>query len=167
MVYSLFQRSAVFDSLQFNLQDDQSPLAHMGMYLFTETAFYNDEGIKAMAEYLRLNQSTSVTLCSVLLTCGSDENERRLISRDVFNDVTGQYKLTDIDTLRDFRASEDLYCFGEAADKELVLDVTELSPPQAAKRILAWILGISADHQGMDGHDEAFPPGSGHPLADY
>jgi hypothetical protein len=89
-----------------------------------------------------------VPFISVVLECGLEENVRRLAGRASAAaagassvPTTTTTKLASVEILREIRAVETLRTFGDDADLELVLDVTALSPQDAAAKIRDVVVG--------------------------
>lgn len=67
----------------------------------------------------------------VVVQCEFEEHMRRATSRE--RSGSSSTKITDIDALRDACGKDDIYAFGDGY--ELELDVTHLSPAEAARKI--------------------------------
>ena len=78
----------------------------------------------------------------IYFICDVEENVQRIASREIeiklkFNGWrTG--KLTDVELLRDFRTRCQLLEFGDCGG--LTIDTTNISPEEAAERILAFVM---------------------------
>ncbi|KAL8696517.1 MAG: hypothetical protein Q9201_007623 [Fulgogasparrea decipioides] len=105
-------------------------------WIFTDSQSSDEVGSAAVADYIHAAKRRRSPLISVILTCNTDENLRRLQA-----ELRGKTKLNDIDVLLEIRESEDLYHFG--GDTELTLDVTELSPVAAAQKILNFVTKVA------------------------
>jgi len=70
----------------------------------------------------------------VILVCSAGENERRLASRQSSSLYFS--KLHDVEILRSTRREEVIRRFGDEADAEMEIDVSELEPEDVAARIL-------------------------------
>lgn len=65
------------------------------------------------------------------MVCEADENLARLTGRA--DAAAGTTKLLDPEIARFWMANEVTFEFGEAADEEITLDVTRVSPQEAAR----------------------------------
>jgi len=71
----------------------------------------------------------------VYLLCDDDENERRMVHKD--RAASGTTKLMDVELLRSMRSRVGLFRF-DSVDG-LTLDVSRLSPGQAARGVKAYL----------------------------
>ncbi|KAL8762088.1 MAG: hypothetical protein Q9184_001860 [Pyrenodesmia sp. 2 TL-2023] len=101
-------------------------------WIFTDSQSSDAVGSAAVADYIHAAHTKGSQLISVILTCAEDENSRRVKSEQ-----RGGTKLHDVDVLLGIRRTEDLYRFGGKA--ELELDVTLLSPIEAAHEIVGFV----------------------------
>ncbi|KAL8930731.1 MAG: hypothetical protein Q9208_000272 [Pyrenodesmia sp. 3 TL-2023] len=102
------------------------------IWIFTDSQSSSKVGSAAVADYIHAARIRGSQLISVVLTCAEDENIRRMKSEQ-----RGGTKLHDVDILLEIRRMEDLYRFGGNA--ELELDVTILSPIEAARKIVDFV----------------------------
>lgn len=74
---------------------------------------------------------------SVVLHCELEENIRRLTLPGRGGSFNG--KLTDAEVLKEYRSKQSILRFGD--DDEIEIDVTEVKPEEAARRIHEFVLG--------------------------
>ncbi|MCJ1269785.1 hypothetical protein MMC22_009678, partial [Lobaria immixta] len=95
----------------------------------------NKEGASVATEYATAAKKRGCAFVPVVLTCAEAENERRMRWPERLELVEGGMgMLVDTDVLKGFRARGEIYRF--QGPGQLVLDVSEISPAQAAERIL-------------------------------
>jgi len=135
-------RQAVFSSLA------ASQTARSFTWIFTEQQSSSPSGSATVKEYLNAARNMRSPLISVVLSCGPEENARRVISGDRGSTNT---KLTDLSILKHIRDTEDIFHFGNMAQFELDIDVTTKSAIQVAKEIFDQIqplpLPSTFDHE--------------------
>ena len=91
-------------------------------------------------DYLNAAEVCGSAFISVVLHCELDENLERAVGGD--RGKGSNTKLTEVDVLRSIREEEDIFLFKNG--NELELDITHLSPSEAAGRIhdhVNWVLG--------------------------
>jgi hypothetical protein len=93
-----------------------------------------DDGVAG--EYQRAARRAGRLFVPVCLTCGAEENLRRVVSEE--RKCGGTTKLLDPEEVRSMRGRYELYRFG--VDEELMLDVTEMAAENVAVIILGWIM---------------------------
>lgn len=98
----------------------------------------NPEGAAAARDYQQGAASRNSPFFSVVLSCGLEENLRRV--QTAGRGGATNTKLTDVDIVCNIREMEDIYHFKD--QNELDLDVTEILPTEAAQRILDHIAEI-------------------------
>lgn len=104
-------------------------------YIFTDFQTGNEEGASVATEYATAAKKRGCAFVPVVLTCAEAENERRMRWPERLELVEGGMgMLVDTDVLKGFRARGEIYRF--QGPEQLVLDVSEISPAQAAERIL-------------------------------
>lgn len=99
-------------------------------WIFTDQQSSNDAGSSTAKEYHSAAISRGSYFISIVLTCAVEENYRRAISED--RGKGSNTKLTDLDILCKIREGEDIFHFG--GEMELELDITDLSPTEAASK---------------------------------
>ncbi|MBE3045439.1 hypothetical protein IMZ48_23405, partial [Candidatus Bathyarchaeota archaeon] len=82
-------------------------------------------------------ENGQATFVRVVLRCGLEENLRRASSAEPQG--ANSNKLTDASVLRGIRGREEICLTGYEAENELELDVTHLSPSEAAGKIYAHV----------------------------
>ncbi|KAF2141161.1 uncharacterized protein K452DRAFT_359516 [Aplosporella prunicola CBS 121167] len=103
--------------------------------IFTDFRSRNALGCSVAAEYKNAAAKSARPFLSVYLACDLEEHLQRVATVERRNDGTG--KLVDGEILRSMRSRCELYTFG--AENGLWLDVTHVSPRQAAASIHAYI----------------------------
>lgn len=87
----------------------------------------------------------------MILTCEAGENFKRAVDPGRGNGKNT--KLTDIDVVRTIREQEDIFHFG--GEFEMELDVTDLSPEEASRRVYHHVCRVcmipSPQRQQSDG----------------
>lgn len=122
-------RSALFNTLAAS----QDTFGYI--YVFTDFQTGNEEGASVATEYATAAKKRGCAFVPVVLTCAEAENERRMRWPERLELVEGGMgMLVDTDVLKGFRARGEIYRF--QGPEQLVLDVSEISPAQAAERIL-------------------------------
>ena len=107
-------------------------------YIFTDFQTNNESGTSVAKEYQSAAKWRGCAFVPVNLTCQVAENERRIRSAERLDLVArGKGMLTDCEILRKYRATSEIYQFH--CPEALSLDVTKLSPSQAANQILQHI----------------------------
>ncbi|KAK4231884.1 hypothetical protein QBC38DRAFT_464820 [Podospora fimiseda] len=105
---------------------------HDVAWIFTDQQSSSILGSSVAREYQNAALVRESPFFSIILHCEVEENLKRAVSGN--RGSTGSNtKLTDINILRGIREREDIFHFGDA--NELELDVTELSPIEAAIKI--------------------------------
>lgn len=131
----------MFDSLQSFLNrtgNDDRPI-----FIFTEAQSSSPSGSSVMQEYLQAARRLDVPIISIILTCSSEENERRLTDRTSTLHATST-KLGDSAILKTIRETEDIYRYGHEARKEVVIDTTGkdiADVASAAEEVVRAVLG--------------------------
>ncbi|KZP17223.1 hypothetical protein FIBSPDRAFT_865204 [Athelia psychrophila] len=103
--------------------------------IFTEWQSSDSEGTSTARSYLSAvllrSRTTPIQFFSVILTCGEEENVRRLTSG---TRGAGNTKLTDVGVLKTIRAYAEPHQFGveEGVTLEIEVDVTEKSAEEVA-----------------------------------
>lgn len=93
-------------------------------------------GAAVVEDYIQAATRLQSTFISVILQCSEEENVKRLSGRGRKAGATT--KLTSSDVLLAIRKTEDIYKFRN--DSELVLDVSSLSPGDAAACIYNFVM---------------------------
>lgn len=118
-------RAAIFHALAHEAS------THATAYIFTDFQSSNELGAAVCREYAVCASERGSDFVPVLLHCDVETNLERLVA----GDRAQHQKLVDVDLARRFRKDAELYRFaGHPAAFEL--DVTSLSPREAAGRIL-------------------------------
>lgn len=122
-------RSALFNTLA--VSEDTFEYA----YIFTDFQTATEKGVSVAAEYAAAARRRGCAFIPVVLTCGEAENERRMRWPKRLGLVeAGMGMLVDTDVLKRFRRRRELYRF--QGSEQLVLDVTDITPAQAAEKIM-------------------------------
>ncbi|KAM0330010.1 hypothetical protein ACHAQA_004179 [Verticillium albo-atrum] len=100
-------------------------------WIFTDSRESSIIGSTAAQDYKDAAAKRGVPFTPVVLHCEAGENERRLVGKGRGGDVNT--KLVDPAILRDIRREEKMHQFG--GEREFNLDITNLEPAEAAKRI--------------------------------
>ncbi|KAM5517800.1 hypothetical protein FOXYSP1_08585 [Fusarium oxysporum f. sp. phaseoli] len=100
-------------------------------WIFTDAREASAAGETGAKDYEAAARKRSVSFISIVLECEIEDNIRRAINQTRVASIGA--KLTDEEILRPILENERIYRFGN--EKELVLDVTKLSPKEAASRI--------------------------------
>ena len=104
-------------------------------FIFTDFQTTNESGPSVASEYEKAAKRRGCKFIPIILECQLAENEKRIRSPDRLALVAGgKGMLLDTAVLRGFRKKEHIFRFENS--NELGLDVTELSPSQAAQEIL-------------------------------
>ncbi|MCJ1263926.1 hypothetical protein MMC22_003796 [Lobaria immixta] len=107
-------------------------------YIFTDFQTATEKGVSVAAEYAAAARRRGCAFIPVVLTCGEVENERRMRWPKRLGLVeAGMGMLVDTDVLKRFRRRRELYRF--QGSEQLVLDVTDITPAQAAEKIMQHI----------------------------
>ncbi|KAL9100104.1 MAG: hypothetical protein Q9163_004479 [Psora crenata] len=119
-------------------------------YIFTDFQTANESGTSVAKEYQHGAERRGCTFVPVVLSCETSENERRMRSPDRVQLVTGvgggrgKGMLLDTEILKSYRKRGEIYRFeGSAAAAQLELDVTHLSPAQAAAKIIEHVESVT------------------------
>ncbi len=100
-------------------------------WIFTDSQSSSGLGSSAAKEYQNAAVVRGSHFISIILHCDVDENLKRIVGGDRGNG--SNTKLTDLDILRSIREEQDIFHFKDG--NELELDITHLSPGEAAVRI--------------------------------
>lgn len=100
-------------------------------WIFTDQQSSSELGSSSAKDYQDAAAMRGSPFVSVVLVCDLDENLARAAGADRGNGANT--KLTDLGILRSIRESEDIFRFGD--DYELELDVTRLTPSEAAAKV--------------------------------
>ncbi|KAK1540516.1 hypothetical protein CPAR01_06505 [Colletotrichum paranaense] len=128
-------RKAVFTSLV------ESSACQDFVYVFTDFQSNDDIGSAVCAEYLETARVRGTAMVSIIITCDEATNISRLQSAD--REV--HRKIVDPELLRIFRNGVSIHRFDEPGTKSVEVDVTELTPIEAARQILDHILRVCPD----------------------
>jgi len=105
-------------------------------WIFTDSQSSDAVGSACSRDYLSAAQKRGSRFFSVVLTCGLEENLRRLVSAGR-GEGGGNGKLVDVDVLRVIREEEDIYHFGGESEREI--EVSEKSAGQVAMEIKGFV----------------------------
>ncbi|KAJ0295239.1 hypothetical protein Brms1b_013794 [Colletotrichum noveboracense] len=125
-------RGAVFTSLV------ESPASHRFVYIFTDFQSNDAVGSAVCAEYLAAARARGAALVSVVVRCDEATNLARLQGLD----REAHHKIVDPELLLMFRRGTEIHHFDEPGCASLDMDVADLSPAEAARRILEHVLRI-------------------------
>ena len=128
------QRQTVFNSLIASQRENLASAPECKPFrpiIFTEATGTGPYSQSWAQEYLELARALHVPFISIRLVCEAKENIARLTGRA--DAAAGTTKLLDHEIARFWMANEVTYEFGEAADEEITLDVTRVSPQEAAR----------------------------------
>ncbi|KPM46453.1 hypothetical protein AK830_g200 [Neonectria ditissima] len=100
-------------------------------WIFTDQQSSNELGSSTAKEYQIAAALRGSPFISVILSCELDENLRRAVGEGRGNG--SNTKLTDLAILRTIRQGEDIFHF--RAETEMELDLTDLSPSEAGRKI--------------------------------
>lgn len=118
-------RAAVFHALA------HEESTHTTAYIFTDFQSSNELGAAVCHEYAACASERGSAFIPILLHCDVETNLQRLVA----GDRAQHQKLVDVDLARRFRKDAELYRFVDHP-AAFELDVTSLSPTEAAGRIL-------------------------------
>ncbi len=107
-------------------------------FIFTDSQSSSNLGRSAATDYQDAAVARASPFISVILSCDPNENLKRVAGGD--RGTGSNTKLTDLDILREIRETEDIFHFGD--ENELDLDITSLSPVEAAVRILQHVVRV-------------------------
>ncbi|KAI8302280.1 hypothetical protein K4K61_008063 [Colletotrichum sp. SAR11_59] len=108
-------------------------------YIFTDARCSSPFGSAAAQEYEEAAGRRGLPFIPIALECQLEENIKRVTGSGRGGAVNG--KLTDVNILKDIRQDEQMFRFG--GDMELELDVTELTPEQAAYKIFEHVKAVT------------------------
>ncbi|KAK8022401.1 hypothetical protein PG993_013168 [Apiospora rasikravindrae] len=129
-------RATVFEALSTN------PATHAHAYIFTESQTTDLVGATVCAEYVAAARFRGCDLVSVVLSC---EDEAEHLARVGAADrVARGGKLTDARFAQGLREKKRIYRYNNfaAAGGSLEVDVSDISPEEAAKRIFRHVLDV-------------------------
>lgn len=106
--------------------------------IFTDSRCNSEIGSIAVKDYEDASKRRGVPFIPIIMTCDPDENARRVV--DESRGEGNCTKLRNTGVLRDIRQKEEMYRFGD--ERELELDVTNLSPTEAAQKIVDHIMKV-------------------------
>lgn len=118
-------RAAIFHALAHEVS------THATAYVFTDFQSSNELGAAVCHEYAACASERGCDFMPILLHCEVETNLQRLVA----GDRARHQKLVDVDLARRFRKDAELYRFVDHP-AAFELDVTSLSPREAAGRIL-------------------------------
>ncbi|KAI8223927.1 hypothetical protein K4K54_005693 [Colletotrichum sp. SAR 10_86] len=108
-------------------------------YIFTDARCSSPFGSAAAQEYEDAARRRGLPFIPIALECQLEENIKRVTGSGRGGAANG--KLTDVNILKDIRQEEQMFRFG--GDLELELDVTELTPEQAAYKIFEHVKTVT------------------------
>ena len=113
-------------------------------YIFTEFQSTSESGTSTCKKYIEAARRRGCLFVPIILTCSSAENASRMQSAERMDLVAaGKGLLLDTDVLESYRKRSEIYRF--QTYEEMELDVTELTPMQAANRIFAHVRTVTGD----------------------
>jgi broad-specificity NMP kinase len=104
-------------------------------WIFTDSQSSDPVGSATAQDYQTAAIKRGVPLVPVILHCELEENAKRVVHEG--RGAGLNTKLTDLDILRAIRQQEDIHKFG--GQEELEVDTTDISPAEAAEKILKHI----------------------------
>jgi adenylate kinase len=104
-------------------------------WIFTDSRCTSEIGSAAARDYEKTAEKLGAPFVSVIMTCDDKVNMERVVSRD-----EPSTKLRDGEVLRSIREQEEIFRFG--GELELELDVSYLTPEEAARRISRHVLKV-------------------------
>ena len=111
-------------------------------YIFTDFQTNSETGPAVAAEYEKAAKRRGCLFIPIVLDCEHAENEKRMRSSERLELVAaGKGMLLDTAVLRGFRKKGQIFRFQDMQD--LVLDVTNILPEEAAKKILEHVEELS------------------------
>ncbi|KAH7085278.1 hypothetical protein BKA63DRAFT_597947 [Paraphoma chrysanthemicola] len=126
----------------------ENPERDEEVVIITDCRATTPAGIAIVQEFKASAQRAGRMFVPVCLVCEEGENMRRLTSEE--RKDGGTTKLMDVEAAGQIRNNHQIYHFG--LREELVLDVTSLSPEEAAGNIMEKAkVFIEADHDGEEG----------------
>lgn len=111
-------------------------------WIFTDQQSSDDLGSSSARDYQDAAAVRGSPFVSIILHCGLDENLKRAAGGD--RGIGSNTKLTNLGILRSIREGEDIFHFRD--EYELELDVTLLSPSEAASEIHHHITKVDHKH---------------------
>lgn len=140
-------RAAVFDTLATSRDTFDS------VYVFTDFQSSNEGGSAVMVEYRDMAARRGCIFVPVTVTCGSEENMRRLAAPE--RALHG--KLTDAELVAHIRGSEVVY--QSTSPFRMELDLTELDAQAAARMIYRHVLDVCVELDSeLNGEVESVVP---------
>jgi hypothetical protein len=126
------------DGVLCAIANSTSPATVSTPYIFTDQQSATDDDALVSETYKFYADKRKCLLVSVILECELEENKKRLQATGRGGEHNS--KLTDVDILMDIiDEGPPIYSFG--GDDEMRLDVTHLSPDEAALKILDHVEG--------------------------
>ena len=118
-------------------------VTYCGSYVFTDFQSNDELGTSTAREYQEVATARGSRFIPIVLRCGLDENERRMVGAGRKELVGGgKGLLLDVDLLRSFRVRTDIHSFG--TPEELCIDVTRRDAGSVAEEIALHIRTIHA-----------------------
>ncbi|KAF7535035.1 hypothetical protein G7054_g5733 [Neopestalotiopsis clavispora] len=121
--------------------------------VFTDFQTTNKQGESVAKEYQQAAIESARPFLPVYLTCDEQENLDRLCSKERVD--SGTTKLLDRDLLQTFRSSTAIYRFHDCTG--FSIDVTNISPEEAASKIKDHIVKYGKDSSEFDPSLQVFP----------
>ena len=103
--------------------------------VFTDQQSSSPVGSAVSKEYENAARARRSRFFSIRIQCEEEEHVRRATSKERKDGRTT--KLTDESLIRRIRETEDVFSFG--GEDELTIDVTELTPQEAAQRVSSFV----------------------------
>lgn len=130
-------RSAVLSALI------HEPATYDTAYVFTDFQSSDSLGTSVCAEFAAAALARGSAFVPIVLSCSEEANLERLVSAE----RTLHRKLTDVELVRRFRRNVQIHRF-EGCPHMLEMDVTDMSPAEAARRVLEHVLMVCPDLKG-------------------
>ncbi|KAF9875522.1 hypothetical protein CkaCkLH20_06903 [Colletotrichum karsti] len=148
-VAAMVERSSPeYDDIRSHLRREilgllRRPATRDTTWIFTDSRCTSATGSAAAEDYREAAAVRGVPFVSVVVDCGLEENQRRLVREG--RGEGKNTKLTDVGILEAVRREEIMFRFGGEA--ELELDVSELTPVEAARMILSHVIAVEEKFQ--------------------
>lgn len=132
-------RSVIFDALAASHDTKES------IYVFTDFQSNDDIGRGVIAEYRDMAAHRGCSFVPITVTCGEDENLRRLASSERIR----HGKLTDAKLVARLRDTAVIYQWSKDDPLHMELDITELEVDAAAHTIFEHVFRVCEELDGQ------------------
>ncbi|KAH6690505.1 hypothetical protein F5X68DRAFT_253396 [Plectosphaerella plurivora] len=115
-------------------------------WIFTDVHYADAAGQQGAKDYQKAAHTRGIQFWPVVLECETEENVLRL------GDKEADWKATVGETaegLRRIREEKRVYSFGAGDEEELRIDITEMMPDEAARRIFEHINKVGSGEQSQ------------------